>query len=77
MLTGLLHGLIKVRVDEVLLFILIPLDYTGKYCLETPVLITHFQYVLKYAQNFKGTVLSLFWLKSPVTVRGIQVGITV
>lgn len=36
-LTGLLHNLIKVRVDEVFfLFILIPLDYTGKYCLETP-----------------------------------------
>lgn len=76
MLTGLLHGFIK-ELMRFLLFILIPLEYTGKYCLETPVLITHFQYVLKYAQNFKGTVLSLFWLKSPITVRGIQVGITV
>lgn len=57
MLTGLLHGFIK-ELMRFLLFILIPLEYTGKYCLETPVLITHFQYVLKYAQNFKGTVLS-------------------
>lgn len=78
MLTGFLHGLIKVRVDEVFVIYFDSTRlYTGKYCLETPVLITHFQYVLKYAQNFKGTVLSLFWLKSPITVRGIQVGITV
>lgn len=60
-----------------LLFILIPLDYTGKYCLETPVLITHFQYVLKYTQNFKGTVLILLCLKPHITVRGIQIGILI
>lgn len=62
---------------RVLLFILILLDYTGKYCLETPVLITHFQYVLKYTQNFKGTVLTLLCLKSHINVRGIQVGILI
>lgn len=61
---------------RVLLFILIPLDYTGKY-IETPVLITNFQYVPKYARNFKGTVLSLFWLKSHITDRRNQVGIMI
>lgn len=39
---------------SLLLILIIPLDYIGKNCLETPVLITYFRYVLiKYAQNFK------------------------
>lgn len=77
MLTGLLHGFIKVRVDEVFV---IYFDFTRLYwkvLLRNSSFNNSFQYVLKYAQNFKGTVLSLFWLKSPITVRGIQVGITI
>lgn len=41
MLTGCLCGFIKVRADEVVVF-LIPLNYRRKNSLETPVLITHF-----------------------------------
>lgn len=74
MLTGLLHGFIKVRVDEVFVIYFDSTRLYWKVLLRNSSFNNSFQYALKYAQNFKGTVLSLFWLKSPIPLEEFKLG---